>query len=95
MEKGDNSLKHLLVGNGININLAGSAYTSTCILRRIQYCAGKGGYDQLFEHTIKGTEIVALLKAMTNIGNKLRLGKYDMLIENEDLKAAVDDFKKR
>lgn len=45
MEKGDNSLKHLLVGNGININLAGSAYTSTCILRRIQYCAGKGGYD--------------------------------------------------
>ncbi len=46
--------KHLLIGNGFDIQFGGPAFTSRFIIQRIKYGAQMGVYDSLFENTISG-----------------------------------------
>ena len=42
-------MKSVLIGNGINIQFGGTAYSNYFILERIKSKAKLGGYDKLLE----------------------------------------------
>ena len=88
-------MKYLLLGNGINIQFGGRAYTSEFMMKRIKYRAELGTYDYLFEGSIKSAEILLLLNAFVGIANSLRNGEFDQFCQDTDTKEAVEDFKKR
>lgn len=88
-------MKYLLLGNGINIQFGGRAYTSEFMMKRIKYRAELGTYDYLFEGSIKSAEILLLLNAFVGIANSLRIGEFDQFCQDTDTKEAVEDFKKR
>ena len=46
--------KNVLLGNGINIQFGGFAYSSDFILKRIKYNSRLGKYDRLFNNKITG-----------------------------------------
>ena len=54
-----------------------------------------GIYDSLFEKTISGQEIVAIVEGFVTEANSLMRGKYDQYIQDVETKNAVNDFKKR
>ncbi len=87
--------KYLLIGNGFDIQFGGRAYTSRFIVQRIKYRAQMGVYDSLFEGTISGQEIVAIVNGFVTEANRLLEGKYDQYIQDDETKVAVNDFKKR
>lgn len=87
--------KHLLIGNGFDIQFGGRAFTSQFIIQRIKYRAQMGIYDSLFEKTISGQEIVAIVEGFVTEANSLMSGKYDQYIQDAETKNAVNDFKKR
>lgn len=88
-------MKYLLLGNGINIQFGGRAYTSEFMMKRIKYRAELGTYDYLFKGSIKSAEILLLLNAFVGIANSLRIGEFDQFCQDTDTKEAVEDFKKR
>ena len=88
-------MKSVLIGNGVNIQFGGKAYTSEFILQRIKYKAKQDKYSDLFEKSISGNEIVDLLNGFVDICNDILKGQYDDLIEKTDDLVALQDFKKR
>ena len=52
--------KSVLLGNGINIQFGGKAYSNRFILSRIVFNAQCDKYDNLFEGTLSGKEIKQL-----------------------------------
>ncbi len=88
-------MKSVLVGNGINIQFGGKAYSSQFIMKRIKFKSKLEMYDKLFEGTIRGEEIYKILNAFVDITNDTLDGKYDNYIKNEETKIAVNDFKNR
>ena len=46
-------MKYVLIGNGINIQFGGTAYSNYFILERII-----GGYAKLFDNSITGEDIL-------------------------------------
>ena len=52
--------RNLLVGNGINIQFGGPAYSSEFILKRIKYNCRLGKYDSLFGGQITGKELESI-----------------------------------
>lgn len=57
-------MRTLLAGNGINIQFGGKAYTSQFIIERMKCRTAIQKYNVLFENTISGNELVALLMGL-------------------------------
>ena len=51
-------MKYVLIGNGINIQFGGTAYSNYFILERIESKAKIGGYAKLFDNSITGEDIL-------------------------------------
>lgn len=88
-------MKTVLVGNGINIQFGGAAYTSQFIIERMRCRALTQKYDVLFENGISGEELSELFDGFVYLTNLILKGKYDNLNMSNDLREALNDFKKR
>lgn len=86
--------KSILIGNGININFGGNAYTNDYIIKRIVFNARANKYNPLFNDEISGDEIASILFELANWANDISSGKYDEIIPDEE-KYILEDFKKR
>ena len=69
--------KSVLLGNGINIQFGGKAYSNRFILSRIVFNAQCDKYDNLFEGTLSGKEIKQLFYGLLPTANAVLDGKYD------------------
>lgn len=88
-------MKNLLLGNGINIQFGGNAYSSNFIMKRIKYRAKLDSYVEMFGNELTGNEIINLLENFVEEANQIREGDYDSFIVDEDTSEALNDFKAR
>ena len=65
--------KSVLLGNGINIQFGGKAYSNRFILSRIVFNALCDKYDSLFEGTLSGKEIENICYKLRSPGNGKRI----------------------
>ena len=72
--------KSILIGNGININFGGKAYTNNYIIKRILFNARASRYDPLFNGEISGDEIASIFVGLATWANAISDGKYDAII---------------
>lgn len=86
--------KSILIGNGININFGGKAYTNDYIIKRILFNARANKYDPLFDGEISGDEIARIFIGLSTWANDISDGKYDAIIPDEE-KPILKDFKAR
>lgn len=86
--------KSILIGNGININFGGRAYTNDYIIKRIVFNARANKYDPLFSGEITGNEIASIFAGLATWVNDISDGKYDAIIPDEE-KPILKDFKER
>ena len=86
--------KSILIGNGININFGGKAYTNNYIIKRILFNARASRYDPLFNGEISGDEIASIFVGLATWANAISDGKYDAIIPAEE-KPILEDFKAR
>lgn len=89
-----NSNKAVLVGNGININFGGNAYSNSYIIKRIVFNARAKKYDPLFAGKISGEDIAKIFHDLAQWANEIRTGKYDEVVSEEDSRA-LESFKSR
>lgn len=89
------NLNNLLLGNGINIQFGGIAYSSNFIMKRIKYRAKLDSYDELFGNKFTGKEVVNLLEGFVDEANRIRKGEYDSFAKDDDTLDALKDFKNR
>lgn len=86
--------KSVLLGNGINIQFGGKAYSNRFIMSRIVFNARCDKYDSLFEGTLSGKEIEQLFRGLLPTANAVLDGKYDEVDTDEDeIKEAIEEFK--
>ncbi len=83
------------MGNGINIQFGGIAYSSNFIMKRIKYRAKLDCYNELFGNKLKGNEIVIILENFVEEANKIREDEYDSFAIDNDTLDALNDFKGR
>lgn len=88
-------MRSVLLGNGINIQFGGKAYSNYYIMERIRYRAKLDSYNKLFDNTLSGSEIVGILDGFIDIANDIRNGKYDQFAGDDNIKAALIEFKER
>lgn len=88
-------MKSLLIGNGLNIQFGGKAYSNAFIMKRIKYRAKLEGYKKIFGHVLSGNEIVDILNSFVTIANDIRSNDYDKYVKDEDTAFALCDFKRR
>ncbi len=90
-------MKSLLLGNGINIQFGGKAYSNYFIMERIRCKAKLDKYLKLFDNTLTSKDIIDILDYFVDIANDIRNGKYDTLAKDKDDETlnALIDFKKR
>lgn len=86
--------KSILIGNGININFGGKAYTNDYIIKRIVFNARANKYDLLFDGGISGNEIASIFVGLATWANDISGGKYDAIIPDAE-KPILEDFKAR
>lgn len=86
-------MKNILLGNGVNIQFGGVAYSSNFIMKRIKFRAKLDCYDELFGNELTGKEIINLLENFVEEANKIRIGEYDSFAVDDDTKDALGDFK--
>ena len=84
----------VLVGNGVNVNFGGNAYSNSYIIKRIMFNARAHKYDPLFAGEISGEEIAQIFRKLAQWANDIRTGKYDNVIPAEDTRA-LESFKSR
>lgn len=87
-------MKSVLLGNGINIQFGGKAYSNNFIMQRIIFNAKANKYDPLFNSMISGNEIESIFRAFIDIANKALNGDYDGTGDSDD-QVAITDFKDR
>jgi hypothetical protein len=87
-------MKSVLLGNGINIQFGGKAYSNDFIMKRIIFNAKANKYDPLFNGMISGNEIENIFRAFIDIANKALNGDYNGT-GNSDDQVAITDFKDR
>ncbi len=87
-------MKSVLLGNGINIQFGGKAYSNDFIMKRIIFNARANKYDPLFNGLISGKDIESIFRAFIDTANKARNGAYDGT-GNSDDQEAIKDFKNR
>lgn len=86
--------KSVLLGNGINIQFGGKAYSNRFILLRIVFNALCDRYDKLFEGTLSGKEIEHIFRGLLPTANDVLAGKYDAISMDEDeVKETITEFK--
>ena len=86
--------KSVLLGNGINIQFGGKAYSNRFIMSRIIFNARCDKYDDLFEGTLSGKEIEQLFQGLLPTANAVLDKKYDEInTGEEDIKEAIQEFK--
>lgn len=85
-------IKSVLLGNGINIQFGGRAYSNRFIMSRIVFNARCGKYDTLFKDPVSGKEIEDIFRGLLPTANDVLAGKYDNLgiVDNEIIKAIVE-----
>lgn len=89
------AMKSVLLGNGININFGGRAYTNEFIIKRIIFNARAGKYAPLFHNEISGDDIATLFFGLAKWTNEIVSGQYDScIIDDLDVKALMS-FKAR
>ena len=90
-------MKSLLLGNGINIQFGGKAYSNYFIMERIRCKAKLDKYLKLFDYTLTSEDIINILDNFVDIANDIRDGKYDAYAKNSDndTLSALIDFQKR
>jgi hypothetical protein len=87
-------MESVLLGNGINIQFGGKAYSNDFIIKRIIFNARANKYAPLVNGLISGKEIEGIFRAFIDIANKARNGDYDGT-GNSDDQEAIEDFKNR
>ncbi|MHB1652323.1 MAG: hypothetical protein ACYCVD_07575 [Desulfitobacteriaceae bacterium] len=87
-------MKSVLLGNGINIQFGGKAYSNDFIMKRIIFNASVNRYDPLFNGLISGKDIEGIFRAFVEIANKALNGDYDGTGDSDD-REAIEDFKNR
>ena len=87
-------LKSLLVGNGININFGGKAYSNQFIIKRIIFNARAGKYDPLFNGKMSGEQIEETFLNLAEWANAISRGECDSVVTDEEL-PLLEDFKRR
>jgi len=87
-------MKSVLLGNGINIQFGGKAYSNDFIMKRIIFNARANRYDPLFGGLISGKDIEVIFRAFVDIANKALNGNYDGTGDSDD-QEAIADFKNR
>lgn len=86
--------KSVLLGNGINIQFGGKAYSNRFILSRIVFNALCDEYDKLFEGTLSGKAIEHIFMGLLPTANAVLGGKYDTIsVDEDEVKEAVAEFK--
>lgn len=88
-------MKSILVGNGLNIQFGGKAYSSDFIMKRIKFKAKLGYYDILFGGSLNRAEILGVLNGFVTITNDILDNKYDDCVDDDELLSAISDFKSR
>lgn len=88
-------MKSLLLGNGINIQFGGKAYSNYFIMERIRYRAKLDSYLELFDNILTSSEIIGILDGFVEIANNIIDGEYDQFKDDGDIEAALNDFKNR
>ena len=88
-------MKSLLVGNGVNIQFGGKAYSNYFIMQRIKFRAKLDSYLELFGNTLTSSEIIAILDGFVSIANDIRSGMFDEFAKDKDDVDALNDFKNR
>lgn len=88
--------KSVLLGNGINIQFGGKAYSNRFILSRIVFNALCDKYDSLFEGTLSGKEIENIFRGLLPTANSVLYGKYDEIsMDEKEVKEAISEFKEQ
>lgn len=87
-------MKSVLLGNGINIQFGGKAYSSEFIMKRIKYKAIYGEYKRLFKGSLDKDDIINILDGFVLLTNDILDNKYDSYVPQKDF-AALNDFKNR
>lgn len=88
-------MKNILIGNGINIQFGGKAYTNEFIMKRMKIRAILGYYDELFGNILTGKEIVEIFNNFAILANDILQHHYDEYIEDDETDYALKDFKQR
>lgn len=88
-------MKSLLIGNGLNIQFGGKAYSNEFIMKRIKFRARLGSYDALFGNTLTGEEIVRIFNDFATLANDIRKNQYDEYVTDDETDYALKDFKQR
>jgi hypothetical protein len=88
-------LKSVIVGNGLNIQFGGVAYSSSFIMKRVKYKAKMDGYKELFNNSVTKEDIIGIINGFVSISNDIIDNKYDDYIKNEDEREALLDYKSR
>ena len=81
------------MGNGVNIQFWGKAYSNRFILLRIIFNAQCDKYDSLFEGTLSGSEIEQIFRGLLPTVNAVLDGKYDKV--NADNEVKTPNYHKR
>lgn len=87
--------KSVLLGNGVNIQFGGKAYSNRFILSRIIFNAQCDKYDGLFEGTLSGSEIEQIFRGLLPTANAVLDKKYDNISADDEVKKAVMEFKEQ
>ncbi len=87
-------MKSILIGNGIDIQFGGKAYSNRFIMERAIFNALTNKYDILFGNQITGEEIKTLFEGFLTIANDLLNGKYNS-VKDSGIADAVNDFSYR
>lgn len=87
--------KHLLLGNGVNIQFGGAAYSSEFILKRIKYNSRLGKYDTLFGDRLSGKEIESVFEGFVGIANGIIENEYKNITDDLYTNEAIKDFQNR
>jgi len=87
-------MRSVLVGNGINIQFGGKAYSNDFIMKRIFLGAQTNKYEALFDGQVSGEIITGIFKGFIDTANKIINGDYDSLGDDDD-QEAIKDFMSR
>lgn len=89
-------MKSLLLGNGINIQFGGKAYTNRFIVQRIFFNIKAEKYAPLFgEAELSSDELFEVFRGLFKYANQVIEGNYDDYEFSKDMKVAINDFKDR
>lgn len=89
------SQKHVLIGNGININFGGWDYTNGQIIERltVKLKQNDGYFDDVFAGIVSSEELLGIIEGLNDIFNKMLNGSIFSLrraADEEEMRTLVD-----